>query len=131
MLELSLNTWEVINAGLNVILSEERLSLAIFVVCLYIMISVYLELWMCYDNEPMLQFLDMPLYLLLLTCKLFFDYSIFQIENIRNKNADGMPLVMMLGSLSCSTCWLFFGMMLNDVNIYVSNNWILWLAIYD
>jgi uncharacterized protein with PQ loop repeat len=45
----------------------------------------------------------------------------FQIENVQKKNADGMPLIMMMGSIVCSLCWLVFGLMLNDVNIYVSD----------
>jgi len=47
-------------------------------------------------------------------------HDLFQIGNIRNKNADGMPTVMLLGGLACSSCWLFYGYLLQDPNIYVS-----------
>jgi solute carrier family 50 protein (sugar transporter) len=43
------------------------------------------------------------------------------VNNIRNKNADGMPLVMLLGGLACSSCWLLYGWMLKDPNIYAPN----------
>jgi len=45
----------------------------------------------------------------------------FQIGNIRNKNADGMPQIMLYGGLMCSSCWLVYGLMLNDPNVYVSD----------
>ena len=45
----------------------------------------------------------------------------FQIGNIRNKNTDGMPQIMLLGGLACSSCWLVYGLMLNDPNVYVSD----------
>jgi solute carrier family 50 protein (sugar transporter) len=43
------------------------------------------------------------------------------IGNIRHKNADGMPLIMLLGGLACSSCWLVYGTMLGDANIYAPN----------
>lgn len=43
------------------------------------------------------------------------------IDNIRNKNANGMPAVMLIGGIICSTCWLTYGLMLNDPNIYTPN----------
>lgn len=43
------------------------------------------------------------------------------INNIRNKNADGMPAVMLIGGILCSTCWLTYGIMLHDPNIYTPN----------
>ena len=43
-----------------------------------------------------------------------------QFDNVRNKNADGMPLIMLLGGMVCGMSWLVFGLLLNDPNIYVS-----------
>eukprot|EP00918_Siedleckia_nematoides_P106264 GHVU01231917.1.p1 GENE.GHVU01231917.1~~GHVU01231917.1.p1 ORF type:complete len:214 (-),score=5.75 GHVU01231917.1:267-908(-) len=43
------------------------------------------------------------------------------IDNFQNKNADGIPLVMILGMLACGASWLTYGLMLNDVNIYAPN----------
>lgn len=45
-----------------------------------------------------------------------------QVSNIRNKNAEGMPAVMLTGGIVCSSCWLVYGIMLKDPNIYVSGN---------
>ncbi|KAK2144372.1 hypothetical protein LSH36_763g00003 [Paralvinella palmiformis] len=44
-----------------------------------------------------------------------------RIGNIRNKNADGMPTIMLLGGLACSSCWLLYGYLLDDPNVYVPN----------
>jgi len=44
---------------------------------------------------------------------------LLQIGNIRLKNADGMPLIMLLGTLACCACWLVYGLLLDDPNIYV------------
>lgn len=43
------------------------------------------------------------------------------VSNIRNKNAEGMPPVMLIGGIICSSCWLIYGVMLNDPNIYSPN----------
>lgn len=43
------------------------------------------------------------------------------IHNIRHKNADGMPAVMLIGGTVCSSCWLVYGIMLGDPNIYSPN----------
>jgi solute carrier family 50 protein (sugar transporter) len=42
-------------------------------------------------------------------------------DNVCNKNADGMPIIMLVGGLACGTCWLVYGLMLNDPNIYAPN----------
>ena len=47
-------------------------------------------------------------------------FLMFQVGNIRNHNADGMPLVMTVMGLACGVSWLVYGLMLNDINIYVS-----------
>ncbi|CAH1796906.1 unnamed protein product [Owenia fusiformis] len=41
--------------------------------------------------------------------------------NIINKNADGVPAVMLVGSCICSICWLTYGYLLQDVFIYGPN----------
>jgi len=43
------------------------------------------------------------------------------VQNVRQKNADGMPLIMLVGGMCCSSCWLIYGMMLGDPNIYTPN----------
>lgn len=43
------------------------------------------------------------------------------INNVVGKNADGVPLVMVLGSVACASCWLTYGIMLGDPNIYMPN----------
>jgi len=43
------------------------------------------------------------------------------VQNVRQKNADGMPYIMLVGGMCCSSCWLIYGMMLNDPNIYTPN----------
>lgn len=43
------------------------------------------------------------------------------IHNIRHKNADGMPTIMLLGGITCSSSWLIYGGMLGDPNIYTPN----------
>ncbi|ELT96332.1 hypothetical protein CAPTEDRAFT_226884 [Capitella teleta] len=43
------------------------------------------------------------------------------ISNFRNKNCDGMPLVMLAGGTVCGASWLFYGMLLDDPNIYAPN----------
>lgn len=43
------------------------------------------------------------------------------IQNIKNKNTDGMPLIMLLGGLACSSSWLIYGLLLNDANVYQPN----------
>jgi len=50
---------------------------------------------------------------------MFSEFDPLQVGNIRLKNADGMPLIMLLCSIMCSSCWLVYGLMLNDPNIYV------------
>ena len=47
--------------------------------------------------------------------------SLFQVNNIRYKNADGMPAIMLLSAGASGLCWLIYGMMLEDPNVYVSN----------
>jgi len=39
--------------------------------------------------------------------------DLLQIGNVRLKNADGMPLIMLLGTLVCCACWLIYGLLLN------------------
>jgi len=48
-----------------------------------------------------------------------FECGLLQIDNIRLKNADGMPLIMLLGSLMCCSCWFVYGLMLGDPTVYV------------
>ena len=42
-----------------------------------------------------------------------------QLLNFTNKNSDGMDLIMWLGSLGCGLSWLTYGVMVDDVAIYV------------
>ena len=55
----------------------------------------------------------------LVTISVRFECDLLQIGNVRLKNADGMPVIMLLGSLMCCSCWLVYGVMLSDPNIYV------------
>jgi len=41
--------------------------------------------------------------------------------NIKNQNADGVPFIMLVGGLACSTSWLLYGLILNDFNVYIPN----------
>ena len=43
-----------------------------------------------------------------------------QVDNFKNKNADGMPLIMLLSGGACSLSWLVYGLLLKDANVYVS-----------
>ena len=43
-----------------------------------------------------------------------------KVNNIRNKNADGMPPIMLFAGLLCGVSWLIYGLLLGDPNVYVS-----------
>ena len=45
-----------------------------------------------------------------------------QYNNFKNKNADGMPLIMLMGGCACAVSWLVYGLLLGDPNIYVSDD---------
>ncbi|ESN92524.1 hypothetical protein HELRODRAFT_194225 [Helobdella robusta] len=59
-----------------------------------------------------------------LTINALFLISIPSIEvyhNLVNRNREGMPLVMIISGLACFISWLAYGIMLNDIFIYLPN----------
>lgn len=41
-------------------------------------------------------------------------------ECMKDKSAEGMSVAMIVGNLSCSFAWLFYGILLKDFFVYVS-----------
>ncbi|CAD5118430.1 DgyrCDS7138 [Dimorphilus gyrociliatus] len=43
------------------------------------------------------------------------------VDNFKNKNANGMPPVMLIFGNICAISWLWYGILLGDINIYGPN----------
>ncbi len=46
--------------------------------------------------------------------------SCLQLDVVKQKNSDGVPVSLLFGSVLCSLAWFSYGYLLNDINIYVS-----------
>ena len=52
-----------------------------------------------------------------------------KVNNVQNKNADGMPPIMLFAGLLCGVSWLIYGLLLRDPNVYVSELFVSWTSV--